>query len=245
MSGKQYLKNQLPLILINLLGMLALSLFLIATGNNIQSVLFISIVWAAVVISCLAISYVMRKKYLERLLYMTEQLEERYLISEIMAMPEKADEQVFYQIMKMAEKSMLEKIGEIKRERKEYKEYIEQWIHEVKTPITAMKLLCENNRFDFTRELLVELENVNRFTEQALYYARSEHAEKDYSIREVNLCDIVHSAIGDNKYLLRQSNMTIQIDDIETKVYTDEKWVRFILNQIIGNAIKYLSLIHI
>lgn len=170
---------------------------------------------------------------------MTEQLEERYLLPEIMQVPERADEQVFYQIMKMAEKSMLERIGEVQRERREYKEYIEQWIHEVKTPITAMKLLCENNRSPFSREVLAELENINQYTEQALYYARSEHAEKDYSVREVNLCDVVHSAIADNKYLLRQSNMSIQIDDIETKVYTDEKWVRFILNQIIGNAIKY------
>lgn len=134
---------------------------------------------------------------------------------------------------------MLERIGEVQRERREYKEYIEQWIHEVKTPITAMKLLCENNRSPFSREVLAELENINQYTEQALYYARSEHTEKDYSVREVNLCDVVHSAIADNKYLLRQSNMSIQIDDIETKVYTDEKWVRFILNQIIGNAIKY------
>ncbi len=239
MSGKQYLKNQLPLILINLLGVLALSLFLIATGNNIQSVLFISIVWAAVVISCLTISYSIRKKYLKKLLYMTEQLEERYLIPEIMTMPEKADEQVFYQIMKMAEKSMLEKIGKIKRERKEYKEYIEQWIHEVKTPITAMKLLCENNRSGFTRELLVELENVNRFTEQALYYARSEHTEKDYFIREISLNDVVHGAIADNKYLLRQNHVTITVDDMENDIYADDKWVRFILNQIISNAVKY------
>lgn len=97
---------------------------------------------------------------------------------EVMAMPERADEQVFYQILKMAEKSMLEKIGEIQSERQEYKEYIEQWIHEVKTPITAMKLICENNRSEFTRELLVEVENINHFTEQALYYARSEHTEK-------------------------------------------------------------------
>lgn len=170
---------------------------------------------------------------------MTEQLEERYLIPEIMTIPEKADEQVFYQIMKMAEKSMLEKIGAIQNERKEYKEYIEQWIHEVKTPITAMKLLCENNRSSFAREILAELENINQYTEQALYYARSEHTEKDYSVRETDLCDVVHSAIADNKYLLRQNNMTITIDDIETKVYTDDKWVRFILNQIIGNAIKY------
>lgn len=75
---------------------------------------------------------------MDKLLRMTEQLEERYLIAEIMEVPERADEQVFYRVMKMAEKSMLEKIGEIQRERKEYKEYIEQWVHEAKTPITAM-----------------------------------------------------------------------------------------------------------
>ena len=158
-----------------------------------------------------------------------------------MTIPERADEQVFYQIMKMAEKSMLEKIGKIRNERKEYKEYIEKWIHEAKTPITALKLLCENNRSPFTREVLAELEIINQYMEQALYYARSEHTEKDYSVREIALCDVVHRAIADNKYLLRQSNMTITIDDIENRVYTDEKWVRFILNQIISNSIKYCT----
>lgn len=239
MSGKQYLKNQLPVILINLPGMLALALFLIASDNPIQTVLFILTVWSIVLVLCLLSFYFSRRKYLNKLLDMTEQLEERYLLPEIMQVPEKADEQVFYQIMKMAEKSMLERIGEVQRERKEYKEYIEQWIHEVKTPITSMKLLCENNRSPFSREILAELEIINQYTEQALYYARSEHAEKDYSVREINLCDVVHSAIADNKYLLRQSNMTITVGDIENRVYTDEKWVRFILNQIIGNAIKY------
>ena len=53
MSGKQYLKNQLPVILINLLGMLALALFLIASDNPIQTVLFILAVWSIVlVLSC-------------------------------------------------------------------------------------------------------------------------------------------------------------------------------------------------
>ena len=239
MSGKQYLKNKIPVIFVNLMGMLALALFLFANGNQLQTVLFIFIVWMIILIAYLSTVYNMRKRYLNKLLDMTKQLEERYLIPEIMAMPDKADEQVFFQIMKMAEKSMLEKIGEIQNERKEYKEYIEQWIHEVKTPITAMKLLCENNRFPFTRDILAELENINQYTEQALYYARSEHTEKDYSIREINLCTVVHSAIADNKYLLRQSNMKIIIDDIENRVYTDDKWVQFILNQIISNAVKY------
>ena len=239
MSGRQYLKDQLPVILINLLGMLALALFLIASGSHIQTVVFILAVWLLVLVLCLLFFCFSRKKHLNKWLDMAEQLEERYLLPEIMPEPKRADERVFFQILKMAEKSMLERIGEVERERKEYKEYIEQWIHEVKTPITAMKLICENNRCSFTRELLAELENINRFTEQALYYARSEHTEKDYSIREISLNDAIHGAIADNKYLLRQNNVTVIVDDAEHSVYSDDKWVRFILDQIIGNAVKY------
>lgn len=80
---------------------------------------------------------------------MAGQLKERYLIPEVMQKPDRAEEQVFYQILKMSEKSMLERIGEVERERGEYRAYIEQWVHEVKTPITALKLLCENNRSPF------------------------------------------------------------------------------------------------
>lgn len=241
MNGKQYLRDKLPLILINSFGILALSLFLIANGNTIHSVLFIFSIWVVIAILYLAASYINQKRHLEKLLRMAEQLEERYLIAEIMPVPEKVNEQVFYQILKMAEKSMLERIDMIERERQEYKEYIEQWVHEVKTPITATKLLCENNRADFTRDILVELENINRFTEQALYFARSEHTEKDYSIREIKLSDIVHGAIADNKYLLRQNHVKLTVDNMENSVYADDKWLRFILNQIISNAVKYRS----
>lgn len=239
MSGKLYVKNHLPLILLNLLGALALSLFLLATGNAIQTVLFIFITWMLVLILCLTICYLSRKKRLDKLLEMAGQLKERYLIPEVMQEPDRAEEQMFYQLLKMSEKSMLERIGEVERERGEYRAYIEQWVHEVKTPITALKLLCENNRSPFSRDVLAELENINRYTEQALYYARSEHTEKDYSIREMNLANVVHGAIADNKYLLRQCDMTITVDDLEPVVYADDKWVRFILNQIISNAVKY------
>lgn len=239
MSGKLFLKNQLPVILVNLTGMLSLVLFLTANSNPASVRLLVVVVWIAVIILYFTILYFTEKRHLCKLLEMAEQLEEKYLLPEVMEIPERADEDVFYRILKMAEKSMLEKIGGVQRERKEYKEYIEQWIHEVKTPITAMKLLCENNNFPFAREMLAELENVNRFTEQALYYARSEHTEKDYLIREIRLGDVVHSAIADNKYLLRKNNVVIVADNVNHSVYTDDKWVRFILNQIISNAVKY------
>lgn len=180
-----------------------------------------------------------QKKQLEKLLRLTDELDEKYLIAELMKLPTRADDRIYYQILKAAEKSMLEHIETIRRERMEYKEYIEQWIHEVKTPITAMKLLCENNRSPFTRELLLELEKISRFTEQALYYARSEHTEKDYLVREIRLFDAVHHAIAQNQYLLRQNKVQITLKETEETVYSDEKWICFLLNQLIANAVKY------
>lgn len=192
-----------------------------------------------VLLAGLFLTYWKRDQQMRQLLGMAGQLSERYLISEVMELPEQAEDQVYYRLLKMAGKSMLEQISEVKRERLEYKEYIEQWIHEIKTPITAMKLLCENHRTDWTKELLLELEKTNRFTEQALYFARSEYTEKDYSVREMALAQVVHQAIADNKYLLLQNGMRLEVKEIQDTVYSDEKWVRFILNQLIANAVKY------
>ncbi|HIZ21691.1 MAG TPA: sensor histidine kinase [Candidatus Blautia faecigallinarum] len=228
-------------MLTNLVCMIALTVFLFVIGNSLSAVLLILIAWIVIVSVGLGFTYWKRKRQMQRLLDMTGQLSERYLISEVMELPERAEDQVYYRILKMAGKSMLEQISEVKRERLEYREYIEQWIHEIKTPITAMKLLCENHRTDWTKELLLELEKTTRFTEQALYYARSEHTEKDYSVREMALSNVVHQAIADNKYLLLQNGIHLEVEEMQDTVYSDEKWVRFILNQLIANAVKYRS----
>ena len=241
MNSRRYWKNRIPFLLTNLICMVALIVFLLVCGNSISVVLLIVVVWAVVLLSGLFLTYWKRKQQMQKLLDMAGWLSERYLISEVMELPEQAEDQVYYQLLKMAGKSMLEQVGEVRRERLEYKEYIEQWIHEIKTPITAMKLLCENHRTDWTKELLLELEKTNRFTEQALYYARSEHTEKDYSVREMSLSQVVHQAIADNKYLLLQSGVRLEVEEMADTVYSDEKWVRFILNQLIANVVKYRS----
>ena len=239
MNRRRYWKNRIPFLLTNLICMVALTVFLLVCGNSISTVLLILSVWTLILLAGLFLTYWQRDRQMRQLLDMAGQLSERYLISEVMELPAQAEDQVYYRLLKMARKSMLEQIGEIRRERQEYKEYIEQWIHEIKTPITAMKLLCENHRTDWTKELLMELEKTNRFTEQALYYARSEHTEKDYSVRKMALIQVVHQAIADNKYLLLQSGMHLEVEEIQDTVYSDDKWVRFILNQLIANAVKY------
>ena len=139
------MENRIPFLLTNLVCMAALTVFLLVCGNSISAVLLILVVWAVVLLTGLFLTYWKRKRQMQKLLDIAGQLSERYLISEVMELPEQAEDQVYYQLLKMAGKSMLEQIGEVRRERLEYKEYIEQWIHEIKTPITAMKLLCEKS----------------------------------------------------------------------------------------------------
>lgn len=243
MSQRLYWRQQLPLLCLHIVCMAALTVFLLLSGNSTDSVVFILSIWAVILLAYLGKAYYSRKTYLEKLLELTEQLEERYLVSEVMERSDRADDQIYYQILKMAGKSMLERIAAVKRERVAYKEYIEQWIHEIKTPITAMKLICENHRAEMpkemAKELLLELERTNRFTEQALYYARCEYTEKDYSVREIRLLDVVHQAIAENKHLLLHHNVRIDVRETEHTVYSDEKWLCFILNQMIVNAVKY------
>lgn len=245
MNRKMYWRQQLLLLCLHIVCMAALAVFLLLSGNSADSVVFILSIWFVILMAYLGGTYCSRKKYLEKLLELTDQLEERYLVSEVMEKPDRADDLIYYQILKMTEKSMLEQIAAVKRERAEYKEYIEQWIHEIKTPITAMKLICENHRAEMqktaAKELLLELERTNHYTEQALYYARSEYTEKDYSVREIRLFDVVHQAIADNKHLLMHYKVRIDVQETDDTVYSDEKWLCFILNQMIVNAVKYRS----
>ena len=214
MSGKQYLKNQLPVLLLNLLGVLALALFLIATGTSRQAISFIALVWIVVLVCYLTVSFFIQKRHCETLLVMAEQLGEKYLMPEVMAMPERADEQVFYQILKMAEKSMLEKIGEIQSERQEYKEYIEQWIHEVKTPITAMKLICENNRSEYGVLSLMAQHPGKLFTKEQIFEAVWHKDSESYLRAVTSTIGRIRQKIEDDKdhprYIKTVSNIGYQ-----------------------------------
>lgn len=239
MDKKRYWKQRFPLLLLHFLCMTGLFLFLWGNGNEADGIFLILVVWILLLAGYLGKEYGERKAQLNELLKVTEQLEERYLITEVMDRPEREEDLVYYRVLKMADKSMLEQIEKVRRERKEYKEYIEQWIHEIKTPITAMKLLCENHRADVNPEMFSQLEKTNHLIEQVLYYARSDDTQKDYSVREIRLFDTVHQAIADNKYLLLQCHVKIDIQETEDTVYADEKWVCFILNQLIVNAVQY------
>ncbi len=233
-----YLKDKLLVIIFNIFCMILLSIYLIILNNSFDAVLLIDIVWCLVVILFLEIDYYKRKKYFEEILKMLDELEEKFLISDIILKPQKLEDEIYGKILRSCNKAMLEKITQIKHERKEYKEYIEQWIHEIKIPLSALKLICENNKNDVTKKILFELERTNKYIEQALFYARSENVEKDYLIREFSLEEIVNKAISENKTFLIGNRVSVKVE-CNHNVYTDNKWIIFILSQIITNSVKY------
>ena len=67
-----------------------------------------------------------------------------------------------------------ERIRQIEDEQKEYREYIESWVHEVKAPITSIDLMCENHKDDVTRRIRLENQKIENYVDMALYYARSD-----------------------------------------------------------------------
>lgn len=235
----EFLKDRIWGILVNIISIIALSIFLWTIGQEIDIILLIVIVWFIILSIYILIQYFYFKHYFKEINNIIDNLSEKYLISEVIKEPIDLKCKQFFYILKKSNKSMLEQVSKKEREKKEYREYVEQWVHDIKVPICAIKLLCENNKSNFTRKILLELEKTNHFVEQALYYARSDIVEKDYIIREIMLIDIIHDAIAENKQLLLINKANIQIEDCNYTVYTDEKWIIFILNQVIINAIKY------
>lgn len=189
----------------------------------------------------ISIEYAIKNKFYKKYFNTLNELEEKYLVTEIINTPSFIEGQILKKSLEEIDKSMLENVNKYKYLTKEYKEYVELWIHEIKLPIATSKMVIENNKNEVTKSINQELDRVENYIEQALFYARSNAVEKDYYIRRSNLKEIVNDSIKKNKNVLIQEKISVNIHDIEKEVYTDSKWIIFILNQIIQNSAKYMK----
>lgn len=189
----------------------------------------------------IAIEYFSKKKFYQRFLNILEGLEEKYLINELIEEPNFIEGEILKKSLNEIDKSMVENVNKYKYFQEEYKEYIELWIHEIKLPIAASKMVIENNKNEITKSINEELDRVENYIEQALFYARSNTVEKDYYIRKNNLKEMVNESIKKNKNSLIQEKVSVNLHDLDKEVNTDSKWIIFILNQIIQNSVKYMD----
>ncbi|RDY25394.1 sensor histidine kinase [Romboutsia weinsteinii] len=239
MNVGQYLSKRTGVIFLNILALIVLSIFLFSVGNTFEVIKIILITWCIVLATYLYYEYISMSKYFKEIRQYIENTDKKYILSEIIEKPKYIEEVPYYEILRKSSKSMREEINIIKKQQKDYKEYIEKWIHEVKAPISAIKLIQENNKTSTSRVVLQQLEEIDAYVEQALFYARSEDVEKDYLVKEINLEECINKVITRNKQVLILNNIDIELQDIDKNVYCDSKWLEFILNQIIVNSIKY------
>lgn len=230
MNLRDYLKNRYGIIGLNIISLLTLTIFLISTGNTFDTIKVIIVVWILVLSVFLIYEYKKRKVFFNEVLRSINNLDKKYLISEIIEEPPYIEASLYYYLLKKASKSMRDEINLEKNKQKNYKEYIEQWVHEVKTPISLIKLIEENNKTKKSSLILQQLEDIDRYVEQALFYARSENVEKDYLIKEISLEECVNRVITRNKQVFILNNIDIKIEDIDINIYCDSKWLEFILN---------------
>ena len=239
MDFKLFFKEKVITILLLLFGIITIEIFLMAYNVGMFIKIYIPLIIMGLYVVSIAIEYFKKKKFYDNLSNMLEELEEKYLITEIIKTPNFLEGQIFKNSLEQIDKSMLENVNKYKYMTEDYKEYIELWIHEIKIPIATSKMVIENNKNAITKSIDEELDKVENYIEQALFYARSNTVEKDYYIRKVVLKEIVNESIKKNKSSLIQEKISIDIHDLEIEVNTDNKWIVFILNQIIQNSIKY------
>ena len=239
MKLSSFFKDRIISIFLIIIVVATITVFLVATEVDLFIKIYIPLVIIITYLIILIVEYIKKKKFYKTLEDNLANLEEKYLIAEMIEEPSFIEGKIMKEALVQINKSMIENVNKYKYAQEEYKEYIELWIHEIKTPIAASKLIAQNNKNEVTESIDEELDKIEYYVEQALYYARSNTVEKDYYITKCKLQDVINTVIKKNKKELIDNKIKINIDNIDETVYTDSKWIVFILNQIITNCIKY------
>jgi len=232
MRVKDYLKSRSGFLIIN--GVLFIILVAILIFLNVGSglIFLVFILWFTPLNVYIVLEII-------NVTGTIDSLDKKFLLPEVIEKPNFLEGEIIYQVLKECNKNMHESVKKYECTQKEYREYIEMWVHEVKTPIASARLIIDNNESTVTNKIGYELKKVEDFIEQVLYYSKSNDVSKDYIIREFNLEEAVMETIRKNSRDFINKKIFLDIGSIKGEIFSDIKWVEFILNQVLGNAIKY------
>ncbi|HKM34623.1 MAG TPA: sensor histidine kinase [Lachnospiraceae bacterium] len=212
--------------------------FLLTVAGASWLMIYTAVILVLAYFTCTYVEYWEQKKYITEIQMMSDELEKKYLMPEMIQPGKKQEERCMYEVLRSMQKSMNEQVSAQLRTSKEYKEYIEMWIHEVKVPIAAARMILVNHR-DMDNGFSEQVDRLENYVEQALFYARSSDVEKDYLIKQVNLRTIVEQALLQRKTELLHKHASVSLHDCEVGVYSDGKWMEFMIGQVFDNSIKY------
>ena len=120
-------------------------------------------------------------------------------------------------------------------------DYYTMWVHQIKTPISAMKLLIQTSESEISSDLSSELFKIEQYVEMVLSYIRLGSNENDFVIKEYDLDNIIRQAVRKYAPLFIRKKISLDFQPTNYKVLTDEKWLVFVIEQLLSNAIKYTN----
>ena len=220
MKFREFLGDRTGIVLLQMGSAWACFVYLTALGVQPREVALLLITWFGIFAAWTGFSFYRQKKYFDQLTDTVRNMEKPWLVTEILSPPDSWEGKKYWEAMQISMKAMEEQVFEAGQKRREYQEYVENWVHQVKLPLTAAQLVCENDKKKDSRRILKSLENIDREIEQALYMSRMENTEQDY---------------------FRQRGVRIETKGLETEACTDSKWLIFMLRQVLSNSLKYME----
>ncbi|WP_278926668.1 sensor histidine kinase [Staphylococcus auricularis] len=131
----------------------------------------------------------------------------------------------------------------MRREQIEYKNEIEAyfltWVHQIKTPITASKLLLEQNHEDTVNRVRQEILQIDNYTNLALSYLKLINQQTDMVLMKVSIDDLIRTLIKKYSIQFIQNHTKVHYEKVTDEVLTDAKWASIMIEQILNNALKY------
>lgn len=236
---KKLLREQIYAILLFAATIAFSAWLLLAYHMGWHAVLFFEGCFLACGAGCLILHLLPRYRFYRDAIKAEQELEEKYMLYDVLERPGFFEGNMLCFFLEEAGRAMREQVAAHERASREYREYVETWVHEVKTPIATGKLLTENNPSKAMEAMEEELSKIDTFIEQALYYARSSSAEQDYLVRKCAVEEIVRSALRAQARTLILKNIAVHLEELTVNVYTDAKWLTFMLGQVFSNAAKY------
>ena len=233
---KAFLMDQLITVGFLSIALIFGSIFLVMLAIPRAMIVTMIVVYGLFIASWLLVKYVVAKRKIRRLATIIQHAEQPYLIGEMLQQPTAYLEQQYYELLKVISKDAIERVEQADRDATQYKEFVEQWIHEFKTPLTAMNLIVAND--GDTRKLRKELKRLDNLTDQVLHFARLQSIEKDKQFEHFAVAPLLNAIVKNQMDVLIAARMQVVITG-DAMLYTDQKAVQFIVTQLLINSAKY------
>jgi signal transduction histidine kinase len=204
-----------------------------------SNLIYISIVSIIMLVVFILYDYIVKNKNVKSLKYIQKSEDKTPIFTEAF---EYKDE-IYQMIISDLYNEYVDSLRKIEDSFSENSEFIISWVHEIKTPITTAKLILDTISFQeqsTANSLKEELDKIEDYVEKVLYYSRSNDFSKDYIISEAVINNMVKECVKKHSIIFIRKHIRFfnKIDDKLT-VDTDKKWLAFIIDQIVSNALKY------